>query len=1257
VNKMKKHLWYHKLKREREIRGWSRAYVAERIGVEIKTVSRWERGEGLPQSRYRQDLVSLFGTNAAKLGLIEDNDPVSPLSIGVGPSSGLSHSPISLNPPPTLTTQDWGEAPHIEVCYGRQQESETLKGWILDDHCRMIAILGIGGIGKTTFTTMLARQISDEFDYVIWRSLQNAPPLEQIIASCLQFVPEQHQGNQADDLNKQFTLLRSFLREYRCLLTLDNVESIFEIGQRVGRYANHNEGYGMLFQLFGETDHQSCLLLTSREKPKEMVHMEGKTSPVRTFSLAGIGQDDGQQLLKERELFGSPRDWTKLIHIYAGNPLALKLVAEPIHEIFNGDIASFLAGEEIVLGDIHDLIAQQFQRLTPAEKHLLYHLAIEREPTSRPDLLESMQYAYSKSVGLDALDSLRKRSLVEISKPEGEDKPEGEGKLHSHITLQPVIREYVTAHFVEQISQEIVGATQPQGARHSGEHTQLDLLNTLPVLKALAKDYIRQSQEQQIIGPILQNLRRVFGREKSIVHLKSMLASLHGTPQYKNGYAAGSLLNLLTHLSADLRGLDCSHLAIRQAYLQGVALPEMNFHGSDLTTVVFTDTFSSILCIAVSPDGQMLAAGTTTNEVRLWVMGQTRHQHKGPASPLTVGAGSAQGTIPTVPTLITQGHTDGIRAVAFDPSSRLLATGSEDQTIRLWDTDTGECLTILSGHTNWVRSIAFSPDGCLLASGSEDHTIRLWDVQSGTCCQTLRGHTQRVRAVAFSPQGDLLATGGDDHTIRLWNAQTWQCSHILEEHTGHVRTLAFHPTKLLLASGSEDTTIRLWYAPTGKCLATLRGHTHRISAVTFAAEGTLLASSSDDLTIRLWDVEQQECLRTLSGHTNRIWSLASVPGRNMLVSAAEDQTLRMWDITSGTCIHSLRGNTCLIKAIAYSPDGHLLADATEEQTIHLWDVENDHSLHTMRGHSNRIRAIAFSPDGRLLASGSEDETIRLWNVASGSCLHILRGHTHLVRGVAFSPDGKTLVSCSYDQTIRLWNSSTGQNYKTLHGHDGIIWTVAVSHDGTTIASGSDDTTIRLWDIHTGAFLSVLTGHSHRIWCVTFSPDDTLIASTSDDGTIRIWDRATGRCIRILGGDIPNVGTDPIPTDQKEDQIEPEGHSAWTRTISFSPDGQYLASGSHDQTVCIWEVASGQCRFQLVGHSNVVWSVAFSPTEPIIASAGDDGTIRLWQSTTGEYIKMVGGERLCERMNITDAHGLSTAQKQALLSLGAIDTNT
>jgi WD40 repeat protein/transcriptional regulator with XRE-family HTH domain len=1235
TNKMEKQQWYQKLRHARDMRGWSRTYVAERIGVEVKTVSRWERGEAFPQSRYRQDMIKLFQMNALELGLVEDETTIYSIQDTNPITSPLSAEPITLpnsliSQP--LTTHDWGEAPHIEACYGRQQESEILKRWILDKYCRMIAILGIGGIGKTTFTTMLAHQISNEFTYIIWRSLLNAPPVEQLIASCLQIAPEQPREDQLGDLHKQCTLLLAFLRKHRCLIILDNVETIFEKGQRPGHYASEYDGYGILFQLLGETDHQSCVLLTSREKPKEMARMEGNASRVRTFSLRGIEQDDGKQLLQDKDLFGSPIDWAELIHIYSGNPLALKLVAEPIRELFGGNIAGFLAQEEFVFGDIDDLMAKQFQRLTLTEKYILYNLAIEREPTSRLDILDNMRHVYPKSAALlEALESLRKRSLIEISE-------------HEYFTLQPVIREYVTTQFVEQISQEMI-ATELAPA-------QFHLLHMQPIIKALTKDYIRQSQKQQIAEPILQKLQQEIGIEECITHLKSMLTALHTKPQYKNGYAAGTLLNLLIHLGVDLRGLDCSHLAIRQAYLQGIVLANINFQGSNLATTTFTDTFSSSLCVAVSPGGQMFAAGTATNEVRLWQIDGLIPLLTGQQSnPQTQLSGVKEGS--SLPQVITQGHTDEIRAIAFDPTGRLLASGSEDQTIRLWDTGTGVCLAVLVGHTDWIRSIAFSPDGHLLASCSEDQTVRLWNVETGTCCQILHGHTKRVRSIAYSPQGNLLASGGDDNTICLWDTQTWQCSTIQQAHSNYVRMLTFHPSGGILASGSEDTTIRLWHMPTGTYLTTLHGHTQRISALTFTAEGALLASGSYDLTIRLWDIQQQTCLRTLYGHENRIWSLASVPGKNMLVSAAEDQTLRMWDISSGACIHTLQGYTSLIKAIAYSPDGRIIADATEELIIHLWDIESGRKLHTMRGHNNRVRAIAFSHDGKQLASGSEDETIRLWNVANGSCLRILTGHTHLVRGVAFTPDDKTLVSCSYDQTVRLWDSITGQNYKTLSGHNGTVWTVAISHDGTTIASGSDDTTIRLWDIHTGTCLKVLTGHAHRIWSVTFSPDDTLIASTSDDGTIRLWDHATGTCIRTFGG---RMGASPSLTTITDKNMQ-TGHTAWIRTISFSPDGRYLASGSHDQTVCIWDVASGECCFRLVGHSNVVWSVAFSPTEPILASAGDDGTIRLWNSTTGEYIKMVGEERLCERMNITDAQGISIAQRQTLLSLGAIDTNT
>ena len=225
---------------------------------------------------------------------------------------------------------DWGEAPHTRQFYGREKELTELEQWIVDDRCQLVAVLGIGGIGKTTLAAKLAEQIKDEFEYVFWRSLQNAPPLETILKNCIQFLSNQQRIDLPNDINGQITLLIQHLQENRCLLVLDNLETILQSGNRAGEYREGYEGYGRLIQRIGEGKHQSCLLLTSREKAKEVAHLEGKTSPVRSLQLPGLGQLEGQEILKDKGLFGSDEAWADLIHTYTGNPLALKLAAEPI---------------------------------------------------------------------------------------------------------------------------------------------------------------------------------------------------------------------------------------------------------------------------------------------------------------------------------------------------------------------------------------------------------------------------------------------------------------------------------------------------------------------------------------------------------------------------------------------------------------------------------------------------------------------------------------------------------------------------------------------------------------------------------------------------------------------------------------------------------------------------------------------------------------------------------------------------------------
>lgn len=1155
--------WYDILREERIKRGWSQQDVANKIGSVDKSIGRWERGQVFPDPFNRQKLAALYGQSVEALGLAEKRAPLE----GVQPIAGQ---------------EDWGEAPEVGQCYGRASQIDELTRWIIAERCRLVTLLGMGGIGKTTLAIVAARRIQhlDPFAYVYWRSLQNAPPVASLLEHCLQNLYAGQPLVLPATLDEQISLLITLLRQQRCLLILDNVESILQAGQRTGSFIESEQGYSRLFQRIGETRHESCLLLTSREKPHTIARLEGMHSPVRSLRLTGIARSSGQELLQHEGLAGSDEVWASLIERYWGNPLALKLVSEPIREVFSGDIAAFLEGEECVLVEISDLLEQQFLRLSPAERDVIYWLAIEHKEVSLETLQEDMRALISRRMLVETLDALRRRSLVESS-------------ADRHFLLQPVVMEYIIGRFVDGISQEVAGET-------------LALLASHALLKADAVDYIRQSQVRFILEPIVQRLQATFWQARSEQKLKSLLNLLHTDGVLCHSYAAGNLLNLLIHARADLRGLDFSHLSVRQADLQGVQVPEVNFAAADLTTCRFTDTFSSILCLAVSSDGTLLAGGTTTDEVRIW-------------QPYTM-----------VALFSCLGHGDGIRTLAFSPDNRTLASGSEDHTLRIWESAEGRCLKVLQGHTDWIFSLAFSPDGRTLASASLDQTVRLWSAETGDCLRILDGHSDWVRAVAFSLDGTILASGGNDGTIRLWECSTGTCLRVLQEPGNWVRTLAFSPDGTIVASGGEDRVVRFWHLQTGECSRVLQRHLGRIRSVAWTSDGALLASGGDDQFLCVWDTQTGQCLKVLQGHSNRIWSLVFLPASAILVSASEDDTLRFWDVRAGQCTRILQGQAHLIKAIAFSPDGRTLVSGSEDQLVRVWDRTSGHCTRSLRRHANRIRTVAFSPNGTCFASGSEDETICLWNAQSGQVDRILQGHTSLVRSVVFGTDGRTLASGSYDQTIRLWDVYSGYCLKKIEAHS-LIWSVAFQPDSRVLASGNDDGAIQLWDTESGHCITTLPGHARRVWSVSFDPRGTILASSGDDLLIRLWQSVSGLCLHVL-----------------------QGHTSWVRSIAFSADGATLASGSHDRTVRLWDVASGRCLHVLRGHTSHVWSVAWSPVDDTVASAGDDGAIKLWDSKTGLCIQTLRYARLYEGMNIAGAQGLTDSQRASLQVLGAVE---
>jgi WD40 repeat protein/transcriptional regulator with XRE-family HTH domain len=1153
--------FHQQLRYEREQRGLSQEEVAEKINTAVKTVARWERGESFPRPYYRRRLAELFGKSPEALGLLEK-------------------AKVTELPQDQALCEDWGEAPHIVRFYGRNNESATLKQWIESERCQVVAVFGIGGIGKTTLTIMVAQQVKQAFDYVLWRSLQNAPPLKYLLRECILFASNQQCPDLPQGVDDQISLLIHYLRERRCLLILDNMESVMQAGQHAGKYQHGYESYGRFIQRLGEADHQSCLLLTSREKPKEIARLEGKHSSVRSLRVTGMGQTEGRALLQNRGLTGTDAQWTTLVNLYSGNPLALQLISESIQEIFGSDISAFLQGQALAFGDINALLDQQFQRLSMQEREVLYWLAIEREAVALEDLHENIVHPISRETLLEIFTSLARRSLVEKRGPA--------------FTLQPVIMEYVTLHLVKQACKEFY-----EGVPEVWIHYAF--------IKALTKDYIRNSQIRLILKPLASELLFTLGKEGIEGRLNTMLSRQrqHHSQQY--GYMAGNALNLLLHLGWDLRGADFSHLVIRQAYLQNATLPEVNFNHAHFFASAFTNTFGNILSAAFNPEGDRLIVGTATGEIRVY----------------DVFSGT--------PLLTCSGHSDGVWSLAYSPDGLLLISSSDDATIRVWDMRTGQCLSILQDHTNRVRSVAFSPDGRLFASGSDDQTIRLWDVTTGRCLKILQGHTNRVWSVAFSPDGHLLASGSTDQTVRIWEMSSGQCLKILQGHTDWVRSVAFRSVGDTIASGSDDASIRLWEVGTGRCLETLHGHSRRVWSIAFSPDGNTLASGSEDQTIRLWDVNTHHCLKVLQGHKQGVRCIAFSPRGQLLASGGDDQTARLWDPGTHHCLKTLQGYTNRIWSVAFSSDGKTLVSGSEDQTIRLWDVNTERCFKILYDQAHGVRSVSFSPDGLTIASGGEDQTIHLWEATNGYLLKTLYGHTNWVRTVAFSADGTTLASGSEDQTIRLWDCNTGHCLMLLQGHSSWVRSVAFSPFGSLLASGSDDTTVRLWELTTGHCLHTLLGHTNRVRAVAFSPDGTVLATGSEDQSVRLWECSTGQSL-----------------------IHLQGHTSWVRSVAFSPFGSLLASGSDDATIRLWDIANGQCLAILQGHDNRIRSVTFAPDGQTLASSSDDGMIKIWHINTARCLKTLISERPYEHMNITGVQGLTAAQKIALRTLGAIE---
>lgn len=1179
--------------------------------------------------------------------------------------------------------------PHRTKLFGRQTELARLRKWLMEDGCRLVSIFGIGGQGKTTLAATLVHELAESarssiqlgreleaapasapagvrsagFIRILWQSLLNAPPLAEVLQEWIYVLSDQAVTSLPTSVDQQFAQLLDYLRRQRCLLILDNLESILQSDEPSGHFRPGYESYGQLIRRLAEGEHRSCLLLTSRERPPEVIRLEEETSMARSLSLTGLPAEAGRQMLAGRGLRANLAGLDALVHHYSGNPLALKLAAETVYEIFDGDIAAFLQTEALVFDDVRHVLDQQFARLSPLEGELLRWLAILREPVPFTILRNLLAQTPATRLVLEAVRSLQRRSLLE--------------KFDDGFGLQNVVMEYTTDLLVETISRELFDDKLAGSTLYSFSQSHL---NRFALVLAQSKEYVRVSQTRLLLEPVADRLVNQLSSLGAAQQLQRQLVHLRAASPIP-GYAAANLLHLLLHLGVDLRGINFAQLYLRQAYLRGVSLPQVNFTGVQMRESVFTEPFGVVYTAAFSPDGQYVAAGTSEGTIYLWRTADQELLH------------------------VLQAHQHAIKQLAFAQPTvaegdhhLVLASASDDKRIGVWS-------LLEPAQVRWHVQLAHVQQEALIAVGLRSDGQRVigvdinghvfvWDVGEHKDTRLVYHFATaftRLQLVGFSGDGQTVAIGHRDGTVRLWQVATGEARLQLAGMTGLIFSLALSRDGRVLITGGRDGTLCLWDVPDGKLRHVIETKAGAIRVLAFSPDGKFLASCHEDLAIRLWTFDAQGYLqlqRTLVGHTQNIWSVAFDPSlvtqtamrpgihRNtpnasgqLLVTSSSDHTIRVWNTETGHLLFMPRGQPRVLAAhtlyqrplipLAGQPSTGQdrewwLAAAGYDQLIHLWRGQGhqaDGTRHVLRGARGPLYAVAISPDGRSVAGGGYDQIIYLWDRASGQLRQSFHGHTRRVYTLVFHPDGKLLASGSGDGTVRLWTLPEGE-WNPECGTDGfiaahpvavleadldIVHDLAFSPDGRLLARGGSDRLLRLWDMTQPHYPELVEARrlvqdesEEDILGVAFSPDGSKVACSGN------------HLVHLL-----DLYTDKAPLSLRH-------HTAWIYSVAFSPDGTTLASSSADGTVCLWEVTSGTLRTVLRGHRETVYKVVFTLDGSAVVSSSFDGTIKFWDPRSGECVNTLTVEGPYAGMNITGITGVTKAQKAALKVLGAVE---
>lgn len=631
--------------------------------------------------------------------------------------------------------------------------------------------------------------------------------------------------------------------------------------------------------------------------------------------------------------------------------------------------------------------------------------------------------------------------------------------------------------------------------------------------------------------------------------------------------------------------------------------------GTELTTLIGHS--GGVRDCAYAPDGQSVLSASSDNTLKLW----------------DLDSGVELKTF--------VGHKESVECCAFSPDGRRIISGSEDNTLKVWDAETGELCLTLRGHgyierqyifRSWgrqriagpsVAACAYSPDGKRILTGAYDNTLKLWDAQTGAELITLKGHNDKVRACAYSPDGRFILSASDDCTLRLWDADEGIeiGATVLNE---HARACSFSPNGRRILSTSSAKILSIWDAQTGAPGATFAGHSKGVGGCAFSPDGRRIVSACDDGNLKVWDVEAaltSEAEPPTDSGPRSPWTFCDDHRSIVAVSAArvgdaerdigfrDPQTLKIWDLETGAEVRELPRYEGSLVRLAMSPSGERLTAAlsvltpVEEEpntrgsgvvetsgkyqfvamgkvslTLRTWDTKTGEALATLcEGVQDELNGCAYSPDGEFFVSAlrhwEKPAKLQLWNATTGAEVTTMI-HSSESRGCAFSPDGRWILSGLSDKTLSVWDVQSralaGELTDARVGPEA-PWTL--SPDGCSIISAASGR-MTLWDLGTGQRIKEFIGHADHVAACGFSPDGRRIVSGSWDGSAKVWNVKTGDVLNTLPT-IPESRLPILSTAEGQNRALGPGVHACT----FSEDGRSIICGSRDRAVRVWDAAS------------------------------------------------------------------------------------